>query len=323
MSSAVKSVFKGVKRAFKAVTKSGWGKALLIAAAVFTGGAALGMWASPWASLNGALVSAAGEAAATGSAGAVAAGAGGAEVLGGAAGEALAGTGEALAAGEAAAAGGIGDAATSLTTQALAESGAAGGLLNSDMGNTMLANNGVTGTMTDAVDLVGQPLTPEAANVSEAARMLQTSGNGPLSTDPSSVALGTDTGGTFAQSFHQPGGMWNAAAQEANKSLSERLAAYFQDWFKGDLAKFGATQAGVGLVKGAFTPNAKDIAEAQADARIRMEADQRTALQPNFAVGTVALPTPAVTPIPLRRPDGSAVFAPGGGIINNGIRRPT
>ena len=48
---AVKKVFKGVKKVFKKVAKfagrvmkSKWGKALMIAAAVWTGGAALGAW---------------------------------------------------------------------------------------------------------------------------------------------------------------------------------------------------------------------------------------------------------------------------------------
>ena len=53
---AVKSVFKGIGKVFKAVAKgvkklfsSKFGKILLIAAAVFFGGAAVGLWANPFA----------------------------------------------------------------------------------------------------------------------------------------------------------------------------------------------------------------------------------------------------------------------------------
>lgn len=55
---AVKGIVGGVAKAFKAVTKSKFGKIALFAAAVYLGGGAMGMWQTPFASVNGALVSA-------------------------------------------------------------------------------------------------------------------------------------------------------------------------------------------------------------------------------------------------------------------------
>lgn len=54
---AVGGIVKGVKKAFKAVTKSKIGKALMFAAAIYLGGAALGAWESPFSMINGALSS--------------------------------------------------------------------------------------------------------------------------------------------------------------------------------------------------------------------------------------------------------------------------
>jgi hypothetical protein len=57
---AVKGIFKGIKKVFSAVGKavskifgSKLGKILLVAAAIFTGGAALGLWATPFATAAG------------------------------------------------------------------------------------------------------------------------------------------------------------------------------------------------------------------------------------------------------------------------------
>lgn len=70
---AVKSVVKGVKKVFKEVTDSKIGKALLVGAAVFLGGAALGFWNVPqWvpfsSNINGAFTSNAASVATTGEA---------------------------------------------------------------------------------------------------------------------------------------------------------------------------------------------------------------------------------------------------------------
>src|SRR5512139_1256079 len=57
---AVKSIFKGIGKVFSAIGKgikklfsSKFGKILLIAAAVFFGGAALGLWATPFGAAAG------------------------------------------------------------------------------------------------------------------------------------------------------------------------------------------------------------------------------------------------------------------------------
>lgn len=93
---AVKGIFKGVKKVFKAITKSTLGKVLLIAATIYLGGAALGYWQSPFASINGALTSG-GAAAAEGSAAAATLEGGGAAAQTFGLGEAAAPVGEALA----------------------------------------------------------------------------------------------------------------------------------------------------------------------------------------------------------------------------------
>jgi len=55
---AVKKVVSGVKKVFKKIASSKIGKVILIAAAIYLGGAALGAWQSPFASINGAFTSA-------------------------------------------------------------------------------------------------------------------------------------------------------------------------------------------------------------------------------------------------------------------------
>lgn len=50
-----KKIVRGLKKAWKTVTKSTLGKVLLFAATIYLGGAALGAWNSPFASINGAL----------------------------------------------------------------------------------------------------------------------------------------------------------------------------------------------------------------------------------------------------------------------------
>lgn len=59
----IKNVFKGVKKVFKEITSSKIGKALLIAGAIYLGGAAFGMWNTPFSSVNGAFVGGGGNAA--------------------------------------------------------------------------------------------------------------------------------------------------------------------------------------------------------------------------------------------------------------------
>ena len=85
----VSKLFSGVKKVFKSITKSSLGKVLLVAAAIYLGGAYLGAWGGPsWMPT------------AAGAAGAEAAGAVAGEVAG--AGAGTSGAAELLAAGEAA-----------------------------------------------------------------------------------------------------------------------------------------------------------------------------------------------------------------------------
>lgn len=91
----IKKIAKGIKTGFKSITKSTLGKVLLFAAAVYLGGAAFGMWESPFAAVNGALTSQASQAVAAGELGTPAASAA----------AAAEGSGTALTAAEAASAG--------------------------------------------------------------------------------------------------------------------------------------------------------------------------------------------------------------------------
>lgn len=156
MSKIVKGVFKGIKKivkgvtkTFKSILKSPLGKALLLAAVIYTGGAALGYWQSPFASINGALTGggvseSAAAAALEGGGAAGAAGATGtaAATEAAAAGAGAAGAGSATAA-EIAASGAVPSIATSPAGYALnmsaAGTGAAktGGLIASAMNNPL------------------------------------------------------------------------------------------------------------------------------------------------------------------------------------------
>lgn len=130
MASFFKKLFKGVKKAFKKIVKSDLFKVVLIAAAIYTGGAALGAWGGA----AGAGGAAGGVAGAAGSAAGGAAGAGAA--TGAATGVAGAGSG--------AVAGATTGAATGATTGAVtgATTGAATGV-GSGIGAT---GGGVAGT---------------------------------------------------------------------------------------------------------------------------------------------------------------------------------
>lgn len=124
---AIKKVFKGVGKVFKAIGKgvkklfsSAFGKVLLVAATVFFGGMALGLWASPFATTAAAGSTAAG----TAMAAETVTGVGLAETAGlsahmGAAGAAGAAGGSAVAG--ASVGGGVGTAAGTMTTMPIAE----------------------------------------------------------------------------------------------------------------------------------------------------------------------------------------------------------
>jgi hypothetical protein len=112
----------------------------------------------------------------------------------------------------------------------------------------------------------------------------------------------------------QPIEPWVQGAAVADDSLINRVLGMF----KGDMAKYALIQQGGGLIAGAFKPSAGDQAREVADERLRLEESQRAAIQPNFQVGNVRLPTPNAQP--LRRPDGSLVYGPQG-LINRNMRR--
>ena len=174
---AVSGVVKGVTKAFKAVTKSKIGKILLVAAAVYLGGAALGMWESPFSAINGVLSSkaapAAAELAAAGSgaaeatlAGAGATGeaasiAGAAEAAGGAAASASPAAAEVVAASQGS--GIIGGVNPALAQQAaLIESGTVGtagaAMEASALGNTSLAGSVLNGAPAQGGGLVSKAM---------------------------------------------------------------------------------------------------------------------------------------------------------------------
>jgi hypothetical protein len=192
---AVKGIFKGITKTFKAITSSSLGKALLIGATIYLGGAAMGYWNSPFQSINGAFLSPA---------------------------AAEAGVATATQAAEAG------------TTLAGGTEAAGGGLINSAL--------------------------PSAA--------------------PSAAAPGVGAGVVEAA---KPG------------------------FFAGDLAKYGLIQAGAGALQGAFSPNALDTAERQAELERENLAWRNEFLAPNFNVGSFNL---GVTPSgeSLRDANGNPIY---------------
>lgn len=226
-----KGILKGAKKAFKSITKSSFGKALLIGATIYLGGAAFGLWNSPFQAVNGAFLSPA------------------AAEAGVATGTAATEAGTTLAAAEGAGAAGAGAgeaAATSLANEAavaetMTSAGAAGGgagasggtgILNASMsgmepGYEAILDKGVYGTVNAAVP--GGPLTP-------------------------SVTGAAKTG-----------------------------------FFSGDLAKFGLIQAGAGALQGAFSRDAIDVAEREAELERENLAWRNQFLSPNFDVGQIDL----------------------------------
>jgi hypothetical protein len=92
ISKLAKNIVGGVKKVFKAVTGSTLGKALLLGAMIYMGGAAIGAWESPFASVNGALAgteaAAAGEGVGAAESSLIAGGEGAAEAAGAAEGAA-------------------------------------------------------------------------------------------------------------------------------------------------------------------------------------------------------------------------------------------
>jgi hypothetical protein len=185
---AVKGIFKGITKTFKAVTSSSLGKALLIGATIYLGGAAMGYWNSPFQSINGAFLS-----------------------------------------------------------PAAAEAGVATA--------TQAAEAGTTLAGTEAAGGVGAGVGSDLSYFSEGGGLIKSS-------LPSAAAPGVGAG-----------------VVEAAK----------HGFFAGDLAKYGLIQAGAGALQGAFSPNALDTAERQAELERENLAWRNEFLSPNFAVGQFSL----------------------------------
>lgn len=205
----MKAITKGLKKSFKAVTDSGFGKSLLLAATVYTGGAALGLWDGPF---NGML---------------------------------------------------------SWANEAKSESPVEGAAAPASA--PMAAESAPQGAASAAESFVqsqtGEALTPAPSETQDAA----------------------------------------PAIPQGEKS--------FLWLINNDVAKLGLMQAGGGILSGAFKPSAGQQAGEVADQQLRMESEQRAAVQPNFNVNA-QLPTPNAQP--LRRMDGAPAY---GGLINQNMRR--
>lgn len=218
-----KGILKGVKKAFSAITKSSLGKALLIGATIYLGGAAFGLWNSPFQAINGAFVSGAAPALETATAVTEA-------------GSTLATAGEAAAGANA-----VAPSAAALTNEAaIAETMTSAG-----------AAGGGSGIINSAL--------------------------------PPVVEMGTKA------------------------SAADIAAAAKPGFFSGDLAKYGLIQAGAGALQGAFSPDAIDTAERQAELERENLKWRNDFLAPNFSVGQFAL---GISPSgqPLRDASGNLIY---------------
>jgi len=251
---AVKGILSGVGKVFKSVTKSSFGKALLFAGATYLGGAALGLWESPFSSINGLFKMGGGPAAAE-LAGAQSAGELSSTMSGGA---------------EAAS-----PAAQMLTPPASYDSMLAGGGATSDVlgGPEAEAARAAAASSTPGaqspLEMVNEPANPNSIEA--------LMGGAPRS--PSQ-----DVYADMDASSQGPG-MNSMTQAEAPKSAIQKVL----DFYKGDFAKAALiTQVG-GALKGAFSPTPAEIAKANFDARLQYDRDTRADMAKNYDVSGVRL----------------------------------
>lgn len=237
-----KKILGGVKKAFKSLTSSTFGRALLIGATIYLGGAAFGMWNSPFTSINGAFTSQAAAEAGTASAASDAA--------------AVAADAAPVAAETGAAAG---------TDAAAAGAGAA---------DTTAANLSASSAVTPATESLGS--IPASGNIADAA---------------------TTYGGSSAAA---PGSSFSYLGEPAKKGIID-------SFMSNPLAQYGMIQAGAGALQGAFTPNAMDVAEKQAELDRQNLEWRNNFLKPNWQVGSLNL---GMTPSgqPIRDANGNLVY---------------
>lgn len=135
---------------------------------------------------------------------------------------------------------------------------------------------------------------------------------------PEPYGAGESFGNRGLISSNSPFAAGESMGRQIYQDTLGSAARSFLDFFKSDMAKYGLISQAGGMLAGAFKPSTGDQAREVADERLRLEAEQRAAIQPNFQVGNVRLPT--ANPQPLRRPDGSLVYG-ANGLINRNIRR--
>lgn len=248
MSSAVKAVSNvgkkflgGVKKAWKSVTSSTFGKVLLIAAAIYLGGAAMGYWNSGIGGVDGALVSQTGAELGTGTVTA----------------EGGSGLAQATSVGAEV---GMDDAALASSQKAAADAAA----------KTALAEGGGTNAVANSFAPGSTPGT----------------GGAPYSTPPgNSLDLSVPQ---YANSGAVPpvpgtgGAPYNIPPRPPAESWFSKMPGPAQ---YGLIA--GATQVGGQALASAFSPNAMDVANRQAELERENAQWRYDFLQPNFQVGSV------------------------------------
>lgn len=295
---AVKGIVKGIVKAFKSVVKSPFGKILMMAAAVYLGGAAFGLWESPFSSINGVL---AGEAGSQSAGAAIVQGAGPEAVTATAAPEAIGAAGQEVAAGTASPA--AAEVGSEAVTSPLLDTGSVTG---SPLGQ---------GSLTAPVE-APSPISPSqglinnaGATTSPAAESL-VSGGTSAAPDASWASNLTDAAGGSLAAPDAAGSAYSGLASKAGSSGSWLTDTLQKVWKgaqavgsyaeKNPMATFMVGNALSNMGK----PNEIDIAQE----RERLRREDIARVQPNFMVGNVRTPPPSGRA--LRDANGNLVYDP-------------
>lgn len=231
-----KSILSGLKKGYKSLTSTTFGKALLIGATIYLGGAAFGMWNSPFSAINGVFAS---------------------------------------------------PAAAELGASTATAASEAGGSLAAGVGEGATAGGGEVAA---AETLGGSTSIPSASEVAkEMANSSITMGGGA----PSSAGVYADATGATSK------GIINSAMRSAPGATP---------WYQKDLVQYGALMAGAGALQGAFTPNALDVADRQAELERENLEWRNRFLDKNFQVSSLNL---GMSPSgqPVRDANGSPIYS--------------
>jgi hypothetical protein len=277
---AIKKVVSGVKKVFKKIASSKIGKVLLIAAAVYLGGAALSMWSVPGgvpfaANINGAFTAAGSQAAQ------------------------VAAANKAVAAGSFGTSSGVAAATSAPTLASNVAAGSVEKAVASGAFGTPTAGTVAGGTATGTAAAANAPITPPSPSGIEAGMQSQGAGYG----------AGGQAGAGVTENASR-----NIVA-EMMKNTGDILAKPFETgnlFGKGGWISQNQTTALMGgsMIAGAFTPDSIDVArEQQTLQQEQDDADQERRRQNFLGIGG----------IDVGRPNDTKLRKRGGGLLYGGI----